>query len=412
MAKRALVSLLAALAAACHRPPATLPGAEPEIRVGLVTGAATVRLGGDGELFVTDDGSGQPVTAIPVGETWTAVADSAGAGVQLVRPDSTRTESHRGVSVVNVTEDRFAMVNGRRYRGRVGIFRTRGGLTTVNRLPVDAYVAGVLGLELGARRSDELEALLAQAIVSRTFALRNRGRWESDGFDATADTRDQVYFGVVAETPQVWEAVRATAGEVLMYRGELVDAFFHSTCGYSTAGVEEAFKGAQPRPYLKPVSDARGGGHYYCDLSPRFRWREQWDAQQLRAILSRTLPAVMNVGGDGLQRITDVEVTQTTRSGRVGELRIMFERGDVRIPGTDVRAVLRPDAGSLLQSTAFQVTVTKSDGALSRLVAAGAGSGHGVGFCQWGAIGRARAGQRHREILTTYFPGTSVEKLY
>ncbi|PYO68283.1 MAG: hypothetical protein DMD71_06230, partial [Gemmatimonadetes bacterium] len=143
MAKRALVSLLAALAAGCHRPPATLPGAEPEIRVGLVTGAATVRLGGDGELFVTDDGSGQPVTAIPAGETWTAVADSAGAGVQLVRPDSTRTESHRGVSVVNVTEDRFAMVNGRRYRGRVGIFRTRGGLTTVNRLPVDAYVAGV-----------------------------------------------------------------------------------------------------------------------------------------------------------------------------------------------------------------------------------------------------------------------------
>src|SRR5207247_1962638 len=305
-----------------------------------VTGAATVRLGGDGELFVTDDGSGQPVTAIPAGETWTAVADSAGAGVQLVRPDSTRTESHRGVSVVNVTEDRFAMVNGRRYRGRVGIFRTRGGLTTVNRLPVDAYVAGVLGLELGARRSDELEALLAQAIVSRTFALRNRGRWESDGFDATADTRDQVYFGVVAETPPVW------------------------------------------------------------------------DAQQLRAILSRTLPAVMNVGGDGLQRITDVEVTQTTRSGRVGELRIVFERGDVRIPGTDVRAVLRPDAGSLLQSSAFQVTVTKSDGALSRPVAPGAGSGHGVGFCQWGAIGRARAGQRHREILTTYFPGTSVEKLY
>jgi len=419
LAKRALVSVLAVLAAACHRPPTALPGAEPEVRVGLATGAASVRVGGDGELFVTDDGSGQPVTAIPAGQTWSVVPDSVGAGVQLVRPDSTRTEAHRGLSIVNVTEDRFAMVNNRRYRGRVGVFRSRmggggggGGLTVVNRLPVDAYIAGVLGLEVGARRPDELEALLAQAIVSRTFALRNRSRWEADGFDATADTRDQVYFGVVAETPQVWAAVRATAGEVLMYHGELVEAFFHSTCGFSTAGAEEAFRGAEPRPYLKPVSDARGGGHYYCDISPRFRWREQWDAQQLRTILSRTLPAVMNVGGDGLQRITDVEVTQTTRSGRVGELRIVFERGDVRIPGTDVRAVLRPDAGTLLQSTAFQLTVAKSEGAVSRLVAVGAGSGHGVGFCQWGAIGRARAGQRHRDILTTYFPGTSVEKLY
>lgn len=414
MAKRALLSLLAALAAACHRPPAALPTAEPEVRVGLATGAASVKLGGDGELFVTDDGTAQPVTAIPAGQTWTVVPDSGGAGVQLVRPDSTRTESHRGLSAVNVTENRFAMVNNRRYRGRMGVFRTRTGtgLTVVNRLPVDAYVAGVLGLEMGVRRPDELEALVAQAIVSRTYALRNRGRWEAEGFDASADTRDQVYFGVVAETPQVWNAVRATAGQILVYHGELIDAFFHSTCGFSTAGVEEAFRAAQPRPYLKPVSDARGGGHYYCDISPRFRWREEWDAQELRAILSRTLPAVMNVGGDGLQRITDVEVSQTTRSGRVGELRIVFERGDVRIPGPDVRSVLRPEANTLLQSTAFQVTVTKQDGALSRLVAAGAGSGHGVGFCQWGAIGRARAGQRSQEILKTYFPGTSVEKLY
>ena len=417
MAKRALLSLVAVVAA-CHGAPspAVAPGAEPELRVGIATGAPSVRLGGEGsgELFVTDDGNGQPVGAIPAGQTWNAVPDSGGSGVQLVRPDGSRTESHRGVALVNVTENRYAMVNGRNYRGRVGVFRSRtaAGLTVVNRLPVEAYVAGVLGLEMGARRSDELEALQAQAIVSRTYALRNRGRWEADGFDAAADTRDQMYFGAVAETPQVWDAVRATAGQVLMYHGELIDAFFHSTCGYSTAGVEEAFRAAQPRPYLQPVSDARGGGHYYCDISPRFRWREEWDAQQLRAILSRTLPAVMNVGGDGLQRITDVEVTRTTRSGRVGELRIAFDRGEVRVPGTDVRAVLRSDQSTLLQSAAFQISVTKQDGGVSRLVAVGAGSGHGVGFCQWGAIGRARAGQGAREILTTYFPGTSLERLY
>src|SRR2546425_11978046 len=81
---------------------------------------------------------------------------------------------------------------------------------------------------MGARRPDERQAMLAQAVVSRTFALKNRGRWEALGFDAWADIRDQVYRGVVAETPAVWEALRATAGEVLRYHGELIDAYFRS----------------------------------------------------------------------------------------------------------------------------------------------------------------------------------------
>jgi stage II sporulation protein D len=221
-----------------------------------------------------------------------------------------------------------------------------------------------------------------------------------------------VYNGVAAETPQAWAAVRRTTGQVLRYRGEVVDAYFHSTCGYSTAGVEEAFATARARPYLRSVSDASGGGHYYCDISPRFRWREEWDRQKLRAIFTRTLPALMPLGGGGLQRITDVQVSRTTRSGRVAELRIVLEGSDVRIASADVRAVLRPEADRSLSSTAFQLTVTKDGGEVTRLVAAGAGSGHGVGMCQWGAVGRARAGQDYHRILSTYFPGTSLERIY
>ncbi len=313
---------------------------------------------------------------------------------------------------MNVTENRFVVANGRRYRGRINITSGRGGLTVVNRVNVESYLAGVLGPEIGARRPDEVAAVLAQAVVSRSFAIKNRGRWEAFGFDAYADTRDQVYLGVAVETDQAWDAVRRTAGQVLEYDGDVIDAYFHSTCGFSTAGIEEAFAAARTRPYLRPVSDDRGGGHYYCDISPRFRWREEWDASKLRAILSRTLPTVTPLSGDGLQRITDVTVSRTTRSGRVGELRIVFERGDVRIPGPDVRSVLRPEADRMLASTAFQLTVTKANGAVTRLVAAGAGSGHAVGMCQWGAIGRARAGQDYKAILTTYFPGTKIERLY
>jgi stage II sporulation protein D len=408
-----LAALSGALAlAACGHPAPALPaaGAEPELRIGLADGASSVMVGGDGELFVTDDGNGQPIASIPAGERWSAVPEAS--GVALVRPDGSRTPAHPGISAVNVTENRFAMADGRRYRGRLSVVRSTGGLLLVNRVGLEGYLAGVIGLEMGPRRPDELQALVAQAIVSRTFAVRNRGRWEARGYDLTSDTRDQVYNGVGAETEQVWNALRASVGLVITYQGQLIEAYFHSTCGFRTAGVDEAFRSAQARPYLRSISDASGGGHYYCDISPKFRWREEWDGASLRTILTRTLPTLMPLGGDGLQRVTDVQVSKTSPSGRVAELRIVFAHGDVRIQGPDVRSILRPAADRLLQSTAFQLFVTKSGDEVSHLVAVGAGSGHGVGFCQWGAIGRARAGQAYARIVTTYFPGTTIEKLY
>jgi stage II sporulation protein D len=269
-----------------------------------------------------------------------------------------------------------------------------------------------VGQELGPRRPDEREALLAQAVVSRTFALRNLGRWEADGFDATADTRDQVYLGVAGESPQVWDALRATAGQVLQYHGRLIDAFFHSTCGGRTANGEEVFRSAQDHPYLRSVSDASGGGHAYCDASPRFDWREEWDGQALHTIFTRTLVSLADVSGDSLPAIRDVQVATRTRSGRVGELRIELGNRTVRVPESQIRSVLRPAADRLLLSAAFQAFVTRRNGVVSRLVVEGHGAGHGVGMCQWGAIGRARAGQTYTKILTTYFPGTAVARLY
>lgn len=404
----------ALLAAACARHAAAPApaGGEPELRVGLADGLPRVVLGGDGELFLSDDANGQAIASVPAGAKWIVVLDSGGTGVRLLKPDGSLSERHLGVAAVNVTEDHFASVNGARYRGRLDVYRGARGLVVMNRVKLESYLAGVLGGEMGSRRPNEIDALLAQAIVSRTFAVRNRGRWEAQGFDAYNDTRDQVYGGVTVESDQVWDALRRTTGVVVTYEGQPIDAYFHSTCGYSTAGVEEAFRAARPQPYLRPVSDARGGGHYYCDISPRFHWREEWDGPGLRAILGRTLSASMAVEGQGLQPISSVEVTRTTKSGRVGELRIVFAHGEVRIAGADVRSVLRPEPGRLLSSAAFQVYVTKQGGVVTRLVAAGAGSGHGVGMCQWGAIGRAQAGQDYEAILRTYFPGTKLARLY
>src|SRR5207247_1251024 len=195
-------------------PPLT-PGAEPELRVGLLAGARSVTLGGDGggELLLSDDSNGEPLGSIPAGTRWTVVADTP--GVRLVKADGTPGEQRAGISAVNVTEHRFAMANGRRYRGRLNVIRDAAGLTLITPVPVESYLAGVIGGEMGARRPEERQAMLAQAVVSRTFALRNRGRWEPQGFDTWADVRDQVYTGISGETAEVWGALRATRGEVL-----------------------------------------------------------------------------------------------------------------------------------------------------------------------------------------------------
>jgi stage II sporulation protein D len=266
------------LAAACARPAAEPSLAEePELRVGLAVGRDSVALGGDGELVLTADGARPtPLGTIPAGTRWWVVPDTG--GVRLVRPDGTRSSRVGRVVAVNLSEGRFLMVNGRRYRGRAAAYRDPQGVTAVNVVPLESYVAGVIGHELGPRRAGEEEALLAQAIVSRTYALRNRGRWSTLGFDAHADVRDQTYLGVAAEAPLVWEAVRRTGGRVLRYRGELIDAYYHSTCGRRTVPAEDAFRTVGERPYLRSVSDAAGGGRYYCERSPRYRWREEWDA--------------------------------------------------------------------------------------------------------------------------------------
>ena len=98
-----------------------------------------------------------------------------------------------------------------------------------------------------------------------------------------------------------------------------------------------------------------------------------------------------------------------TPSGRVGQLVITTDRGKYNLRGNDIRAVLRAPGSEMLNSTYFSLEPEKGrDGGISRVVLRGNGYGHGIGMCQWGAIGRARAGQTARAILATYYPGTTV----
>jgi len=198
---------------------------------------------------------------------------------------------------------------------------------------------------------------------------------------------------------------------ILTYGGQPIDAFFYSTCGGTTADGTEVFRAAD-RPYLRSVPDVGADGKAYCSLSPRFRWREEWTGAALQATLRRTLPVETGVAATQIGEVRDVWVAQRTASGRVGELVVALGGTDARVSGPAVRRVLRPPSGELLRSSAFTLTATGAGVRVTRLVADGGGAGHGVGFCQWGAVGRSRAGQDYSQIVSAYYPGAQLERLY
>ncbi len=116
--------------------------------------------------------------------------------------------------------------------------------------------------------------------------------------------------------------------------------------------------------------------------------------------------------GARVEVVGGVRVVSRTPSGRVGQLTIALGSGDVQVDGPLVRQVLRPSTGDILRSNAFDLSASRSGRRITRLVAEGMGNGHGVGFCQWGAVGRAHAGQDYRGILAAYYPGTDLQRLY
>ena len=382
------------------------------IRVGIVVDRDSALVGASGPFNVLT-GDSVAIGAGDEGAPWTVRA--GGTGRLVLR--TWQGEEHEAASgvIVRPVGDALLMIGNRRFRGAAWLVRGTAGVTVVNRVPIEDYLMSVVALELGFRAPSDKEAVKAQAVAARTYVARYRGRREALGFDVYATDADQVYTGMDSEFPEVADAVRATTGEILTYEGRPIQALFHSTCGWSTEAVEQVWLNSAPVPYLQAVSDRSGDGpdDYYCRISPRFRWREEWSGDALGATFARTLPAVLGTPVPDVGRVTDVRVGRTSPTGRAAELVVTSTTGTWSVPSNRIREVLRTSAGSQLLSTLFQLYVERQgDGTVGRLVAAGAGYGHGVGMCQFGAVGRARAGQDYRTILATYYRGTTLERAY
>ncbi|MDT7808307.1 MAG: stage sporulation protein [Acidobacteriota bacterium] len=279
---------------------------EPIVRIGLATSARSVTISTTEPLLnATESGErplslevarvrieprAYPATLPPVndadegrdlttststtrgGVQLTSRASAATRGETLYAPGITRPLLDLRAPVVFAPEDaeqhpvRF---NEKPYRGRLEVFaNTKGTLTVVNVVSLEDYVRGVVPNELSPGGWPELEALKAQAVAARTYAVSNIGRFGAEGFDLTPDTRSQVYGGRSTEHPLTDRAVLETRGRIATYNGVPINALYTSTCGGRTEDAENIF-GGDAVPYLRGRECALEAGSHFAPLTLR-----------------------------------------------------------------------------------------------------------------------------------------------
>jgi stage II sporulation protein D len=273
--------------------------------------------------------------------------------------------------------------NGRDYAGPIELIKNGDGVTVVNEVPLEDYVAGVLRAEAAERWP--AEALRAQAIAARTYGAYHRVLGNGKPYHLVASTAHQQYAGRVGSGSPLWAATSETAGQVLLWEGELFPAFYHTESGGFTEDPRTVFA-TRNMPGLRPVRCEFSTG------SPHFYWTLDLKLADLSEMLRRHDVPVGTVSA--------IDVVERTPSLRATWVMMQGSRGRVRMRGNDLRRMVGYD---LLKSTLFAVAVHGDTAQF-----AGRGYGHGVGLCQWGAKGMAEQGYGARQILKYYYPGTTL----
>jgi stage II sporulation protein D len=277
-------------------------------------------------------------------------------------------------------------IEGKRYYGNLLI---EDGYV-INILPIDIYTAGVLKGEVPT--SWPLEVLKAQAVASRTYAYMSVMGKTDELFHAGDTELYQRY--VFGETNRaVEEAVRNTKDEILLYRDEPIEVFFHSCSGGRTEASRDVFQ--KDLPYLRSVPDP------FCARNERFIWTYTATAGMIGGALVREGVVEQQKGS-----VRDIRIRSKTGSGRVREFTVQFDkRESVSVAGNRLRLAL--DSKSFKSLLITGIERQKRDGELV-FTFHGKGYGHGVGMSQWGAKAMADEGFSYREILSHYYPGTRI----
>ncbi len=281
-------------------------------------------------------------------------------------------------------KDPYAItVNGRKFRGGINLIKKDNThLLVVNNIELEDYIKGILYHE--ASHYWPPEALKAQAIACRTYAVYQRKENALRDFDVTSDVYSQVYGGRVSERYRTNKAVDETKGLVLVYQGKVFPAYFHATCSGHTEDAGLLWN--------TDIAPLKGVACSFCRQSPHFSWH--------RVLTLEEIEKKLKGSNHKISGIEEILIMGKDRSGRITNLKITAKDKFVEIPAKDFRGLLGPD---IIRSTNFQISIVDKEAVIE-----GIGWGHGVGLCQWGAYFMAKNGSTCEDILLYYYPGASI----
>lgn len=342
------------------------PAQALQLRVAIENGVKQVKLGSSTKAIVRD-GSGRTL-----GE----IAPMNGFIAQPYNGKVALGNWQSGQISIEPIKGGYVWIGDRWYRGRARIVPTNKGLTAVNQVDLEQYLYSVLGAEMDGNWP--LEALKAQAVAARTYALYKRQSSANSVYDLGSTQASQVYKGLQTESQRTLMAVSATNGQVLTYRGKIILAAFHSASGGHTENVEDVW--SDPLPYLRGVPD-------YDQGTPGYQWVKNFSPTELGRRL-------------GLGIVRSVIPERITRYGSAIAVKVVSDRGTRSLSGTQLRERLG------LRSTRFTVTSTPTAFQIN-----GRGFGHAIGMSQWGAYKLAKSGANYQQILLHYYRGATLAKI-
>ena len=352
-----------------------------DLRVLIKQGVGQVNVGSSTNAVVKDS-SGRSLGQIQGMNGFAAQATGGGVAINNWKSGGLWIEPTGGGVV---------WIGDRWYRGRAYLTPAGQGITAVNYVDLEQYLYSVLGGEMNGNWPQE--ALKAQAVVARSYALHKRQNSATAVYDLGDTTRWQVYRGVQDESGGTQMAVNATAGQVLTYNQQIIEAVFHSSSGGCTENVEDVW--VQPLPYLRSVKDS------YDQGAPVY----QWSKSVTQSTLSSFAP--------GVGRVRDVKIVRGTPScNRVVTMKMIGDKGSATISGEKLQSALG------LKSTFFsispqvnQVASKSNNQPEPSFMVNGSGFGHGLGMSQWGAYNMARQGLTYQQIMGHYYTRVVLAKI-
>lgn len=327
----------------------------------LVLQGVDLRVGAD-----TDEASYEPFAGTRV----TFTRENGSLFVEGAQSPSNALRFRSGLDGLGIIQ-----VNNVRVRGDVVVLLGKSQLAAVNVLPLEDYLTGVLGSEMP--KSFPTEALKAQAIAARTYALNKKLEQYGQPYHLGSSVISQVYKGLDAEDPRTRDAVQSTNGLVLTWQLQPIEAYFHSSCGGRTETGVEAL--GRDLPYLKAVDCP-------CGHLPTSEWTLNLSQNDLKPL--------------GVAKGASLKVQGRSSTGRARRVELGSKSVDA--------VIFRERIGYMkLKSLQFEVRPSRDGWTLT-----GHGFGHGAGLCQWGARVYAEKGWGYEKILQHYYPGTELQTLY